>query len=133
MQARTLFWHRRSHDPKFGTGGNVMKLKTNLVILYALSLFLAGMMAVPYAESVEAASSSAAKAVLEFDKSGTKPTKKYRIAYVTECVQNPYCQARLQGLKDAAAKYGFDFKIFLTIFSPSDSDLALSLIIKGSR
>ena len=97
-----------------------MKLKTNLVILYALSLFLAGMMAVPYAESVEAASSSAAKAVLEFDKSGTKPTKKYRIAYVTECVQNPYCQARLQGLKDAAAKYGFDFKIFDANFNPAE-------------
>ena len=98
-----------------------MKLKTNLVISYALSLFLAGMMAVPYAESVEAASSSAAKAVLEFDKTGTKPTKRYRIAYVTECVQNPYCQARLQGLKDAAAKYGFDFKIFDANFNPADN------------
>ena len=44
--------------------------------------------------------SPAAKAVVDYDKSGDKPKKKYRIAYLTECVDNPYCLARLAGLND---------------------------------
>ena len=63
--------------------------------------------------------SHAAKAVVDYDKSGDKPSKKYRIAYLTECVDNPYCLARLAGLKAAAAKYGFEFKIFDANFSPA--------------
>lgn len=63
--------------------------------------------------------SPAAKAVVDYDKSGEKPSKKYRIAYLTECVDNPYCLARLAGLKAAAAKYGFEFKIFDANFSPA--------------
>ena len=65
-------------------------MNTKLVNLCALSIILGGMLALPYSESTEAAS-PAAQAVLDFDKAGTKPTKRYRIAYVTECVQNPYC------------------------------------------
>jgi ABC-type sugar transport system substrate-binding protein len=63
--------------------------------------------------------SPAAKAVVDYDKSGDKPKQKYRIAYLTECVDNPYCLARLAGLKAAAAKYGFEFKIFDANFSPA--------------
>ena len=63
--------------------------------------------------------SAAVKAVVDYDKSGDKPKKKYRIAYLTECVDNPYCLARLAGLKAAAAKYGFEFKIFDANFSPA--------------
>src|SRR5580692_8764745 len=63
--------------------------------------------------------SPAAKAVVDYDKSGAKPTKKYRIAYLTECVDNPYCLARLAGLKAAAAKFGFEYKIFDANFSPA--------------
>ena len=63
--------------------------------------------------------SPAAKAVVDYDKSGEKPKKKYRIAYLTECVDNPYCLARLAGLKAAAQKYGFEFKIFDANFSPA--------------
>jgi ribose transport system substrate-binding protein len=63
--------------------------------------------------------SPAAKAVVDFDKSNAAPTKKYRIAYLTECVDNPYCLARLEGLKTAAKKYGFEFKIFDANFSPA--------------
>src|SRR5258707_896654 len=63
--------------------------------------------------------SPAAKAVVDYDKAFTTPTKKYRIAYLTECVDNPYCLARLEGLKAAAKKYGFDFKIFDANFSPA--------------
>jgi ABC-type sugar transport system substrate-binding protein len=63
--------------------------------------------------------SAAAKAVVDYDKAFTTPTKKYRIAYLTECVDNPYCLARLEGLKTAAKKYGFEFKIFDANFSPA--------------
>jgi len=63
--------------------------------------------------------SPAAKAVVDYDKAFTTPAKKYRIAYLTECVDNPYCLARLEGLKAAAKKYGFDFKIFDANFSPA--------------
>ena len=63
--------------------------------------------------------SAAAKAVVDYDKAFTAPTKKYRIAYLTECVDNPYCLARLEGLKTAAKKYGFEFKIFDANFSPA--------------
>lgn len=63
--------------------------------------------------------SPAVKAVVDYDTAGTVPETKYRIAYLTECVDNPYCLARLAGLKDAAAKYGFEFKIFDANFSPA--------------
>src|ERR1700719_3959756 len=63
--------------------------------------------------------SAAAKAVVDYDKAFTTPAKKYRIAYLTECVDNPYCLARLEGLKAAAKKYGFQFKIFDANFSPA--------------
>jgi ABC-type sugar transport system substrate-binding protein len=63
--------------------------------------------------------SPAVKAVVDYDKSFTTPQKKYRIAYLTECVDNPYCLARLEGLKAAAKKYGFEFKIFDANFSPA--------------
>jgi ABC-type sugar transport system substrate-binding protein len=63
--------------------------------------------------------SAAAKAVVDYDKAFTTPAKKYRIAYLTECVDNPYCLARLEGLKAAAKKYGFEFKIFDANFSPA--------------
>jgi hypothetical protein len=35
--------------------------------------------------------SPAAKAVVDFDKAGVKPSKQYRIGYLTECVDNAYC------------------------------------------
>ena len=65
-------------------------------------------------------SSPAADAVIAFDKAGVKVSKPVRIAYLTECVQNPYCQARLKGITDAAAKFGFEFKVFDANFNPTD-------------
>lgn len=56
--------------------------------------------------------------VLAYDKTGAKPAKKYRIAYLAECTDNPYCQARLRGMQAAAKKYGFDFKVFDAKFTP---------------
>jgi len=63
--------------------------------------------------------SPAAKAVVDFDKADVKPAKHYRIGYLTECVDNAYCLARLAGLKAAAAKYGFTYKIFDANFNPA--------------
>jgi galactofuranose transport system substrate-binding protein len=60
----------------------------------------------------------AVKKVIEFDKAGKKPNKSYKIAYLTECVTNLYCEARLKGLQDASSKYGFTFKIYDPNFNP---------------
>ena len=76
-----------------------------------------GLLATP----VEAGSiSETTQKVLDYDAKGAKPAKNYRIAYLTECISNPYCQARLKGLEDAAAKYGFEFKIFDANFNPAE-------------
>lgn len=86
------------------------------------SLFCFGMLGVLGASALPAMSSEmspAIKSIVEFDKSAAAPSKKYRIGYLTECVDNPYCLARLAGLKDAAAKYGFEFKIFDANFNPA--------------
>ena len=56
--------------------------------------------------------------VLAYDKTGAKPTKQYRVAYLTECINNPYCEARLKGMQAAATKYGFEFKVFDANFNP---------------
>src|ERR1700752_2609706 len=79
----------------------------------------AALVTTPVHKAAAVEMSPAAKAVVDYDKSGDKPGKKYRIAYLTECVDNPYCLARLAGLKAAAAKYGFEFKIFDPNFSPA--------------
>jgi ABC-type sugar transport system substrate-binding protein len=63
-------------------------------------------------------SATATSKVIAFDHTATKPAKKYRIAYLAECTSNPYCQARLRGVKAAAKKYGFEFKVFDANFSP---------------
>lgn len=70
------------------------------------------------ATSKAAVSASVAK-VRAFDRAGAAPAKKYRIAYLTECVNNVYCEARLRGVKDAAKKYGFTFKTFDPNFNPA--------------
>jgi ABC-type sugar transport system substrate-binding protein len=56
--------------------------------------------------------------VLAFDKTGVKPAKKYRIAYLTECINNPYCETRLKGIQAAAKKYGFEYKVLDANFNP---------------
>lgn len=97
------------------------KLKHRFLSLTALAALAAGaILAQPGLHSAAAVEvSPAAKAVVDYDKSGAVPKTKYRIAYLTECVDNPYCLARLAGLKAAAAKYGFEFKIFDANFSPA--------------
>lgn len=53
-----------------------------------------------------------ASALVEFDNASQKADKAYRIAYLTECVDNPYCVQRLNGIKDAVAKFGLELKVF---------------------
>ena len=60
----------------------------------------------------------AMQSVIAYEKSGVMPTKHYKIAYVTECVTNAYCQARMKGLELAAKKYGFEYKTFDSNFNP---------------
>ena len=56
--------------------------------------------------------------VLAWEKTGAKPAKRYRIAYLAECTSNPYCRTRLDGIRAAAKKYGFEFKVFDANFTP---------------
>jgi ABC-type sugar transport system substrate-binding protein len=56
--------------------------------------------------------------VLAYDKTGVRPAKKYRVAYLAECTSNPYCETRLKGIQAAAKKYGFEFKTFDANFNP---------------
>ena len=67
-----------------------------------------------------AQTTAAAQAVIDFDNAGVKASKPYRVAYLTECVQNAYCQARLKGITEAAAKFGVEFKVFDANFNPAD-------------
>jgi ABC-type sugar transport system substrate-binding protein len=53
-----------------------------------------------------------ANAVVAYDKAGAATAKSYTIAYLTECVDNPYCVARLKGIEDASAKYEVTMKVF---------------------
>jgi galactofuranose transport system substrate-binding protein len=93
---------------------------TNLSFLAkAAVVFGAALLAIQSVPLHAAEVSAAVKAVVGYDKSNAKPSKKYRIAYLTECVDNPYCLARLAGLNAAAAKYGFEYKIFDANFSPA--------------
>ena len=66
----------------------------------------------------EAKRQTGTSTVLAFDKTGAKPAKKHRIAYLAECVSNPYCETRLKGMQAAAKKYGFEFKVFDANFNP---------------
>ena len=68
--------------------------------------------------SAETSHGSGAAKVIAFDRTATKPTKTYRIAYLTECLSNPYCQTRLRGMQAAAKKYGFQIKVFDAEFNP---------------
>ena len=77
---------------------------------------LAGLGATPAAADDPVAN---AKKILEFDARNITPSKAYRIGYLSECGQNPYCSARRAGLEAAAQKYGFTYKRFAANFNPA--------------
>ena len=95
------------------------KISTGAFGLATVGLLLAGLLASAQPAAAQNQMSAAAKAVVDYDKSGAMPSKHYRIGYLTECVDNPYCLARLAGLKAAAKRFGFEFKIFDAAFSPA--------------
>jgi galactofuranose transport system substrate-binding protein len=71
--------------------------------------------------SAQAAEISApVRAVLDFDKNGKKLDKSYRVGYLIQCVNNPYCQASVHGMEDAAKKFGFQVKIFDANFTAAE-------------
>lgn len=57
--------------------------------------------------------------IVKFDSQGAKLSGKLRVAYLAQCVENPYCQASLKGMNNAAAKYGFEVKLFNAGFNPA--------------
>jgi ABC-type sugar transport system substrate-binding protein len=80
---------------------------------------LTGVFVVAVTQAVGAESFPATQKVIAYDQSSGKPTKKYSVAYLTECINNPYCETRLNGLKAAAKKYGFTYKIYDANFNPA--------------
>ena len=101
--------------------GNTLRrvLKRPLTTALALGLGVA-LLTVLDATRAEAGSAAEnAKKILEFDARNITPSKAYRIAYLTECGQNPYCSARRAGLEAAAQKYGFTYKRFAANFNPA--------------
>jgi galactofuranose transport system substrate-binding protein len=93
--------------------------RISLKSAFALSLTFVAL-TVGTSNALAAEPSPAAKAVVDYDKAGVKVPKPVRIAYLAECVQNGYCQARLKGIEDAAKKFGFEFKIFDANFNPTE-------------
>ncbi len=70
--------------------------------------------------TVAHAEDSAAAKTIAFDNNGAPFAETMKFAYLTECVQNSYCQQRLRGIEDAAAKFNFEFQIFDANFNPAE-------------
>lgn len=70
--------------------------------------------------AVQAQDTSAVDKIIAFDEAGEKLTEPARIAYLAECAQNAYCQARVHGMEAASEKFGFEFKLFDANFSPAE-------------
>ncbi|WP_424987194.1 sugar ABC transporter substrate-binding protein [Microbulbifer sp. S227A] len=66
------------------------------------------------------AAENAAEKVIAFDETGAPFATTRRFAYLTECVQNAYCQQRLRGMEDAAARFNFEFQTFDANFNPAE-------------
>ncbi|MEC7764973.1 MAG: sugar ABC transporter substrate-binding protein [Pseudomonadota bacterium] len=86
----------------------------------ALHLLAATALMLGVPTAVQAQDPSAVEQILSFDEAGEKLAEPARIAYLAECAQNAYCQARVHGMEAAAEKYGFEFKLFDANFSPAE-------------
>ena len=82
-----------------------------LAVIVLLALGVTGSHAGAPRTTPEASKTNADK-VVEYDRSKPTPRRSYNIAYLTECVDNPYCVARLDGIRDAAKKYGAAVKVY---------------------
>jgi ABC-type sugar transport system substrate-binding protein len=55
---------------------------------------------------------------VEFLESNAKPKEPYKIGYIAECyANNPYCEAKYEGVEAAAKKFGASVKIYDANFS----------------
>ena len=101
--------------------GNIVRhaLKRPLTAALALGVGVALLAALDATRAEAGDAAANAKKILEFDARNITPSKEYRIAYLTECGQNPYCSARRAGLEAAAQKYGFTYKRFAANFNPA--------------
>lgn len=59
---------------------------------------------------------------LAYIQSGQKPGNHPKVAFIDACTSNTYCQAGLQGAKDATARFGMTMKLYDSNFS-SDTEL----------
>ncbi len=59
---------------------------------------------------------------LTYIDSGKNPPNHPKVAFIEACTSNTYCQAGLQGAKDAATKFGMEMKLYDSNFS-SDTEL----------
>ena len=82
---------------------------------------IGGSLSTPDGKMLPRTTSEQAKAnadrVVNFSRTVTELSRTYTISYLTECVDNPYCVARLQGIQDAADKYGMTLKTFDSAWS----------------
>jgi ABC-type sugar transport system substrate-binding protein len=117
---------------RFGRSLEMLTVLATLVTFLAAEGCGAGSGPAASTSAGETAHGSGTAKVLAFDKTGAKPAKKYRIAYLAECTNNPYCQARLKGVAAAAKKYGFEFKLFDANFNPQTQlQLAQDAVAQG--
>jgi ABC-type sugar transport system substrate-binding protein len=58
-------------------------------------------------------------ATIAYMKQPVKTGKTYKIAFLTACTSNAYCQAQIKGAKAAAAHYHFSLKVFDANFTPA--------------
>ncbi|HXV60791.1 MAG TPA: sugar ABC transporter substrate-binding protein [Vicinamibacteria bacterium] len=91
---------------------------------YACAALFALLAFAPLARSqTEETVSEPVRKILAFDARNVATKKEYRIAVLAECpppggLRDRYCQARLEGLRAAAKKYGFEFEIYFANFNP---------------
>lgn len=70
----------------------------------------------------EPSAGSPMEQTLAFIAEGTKLSTPARVAFLTACNSNPYCQAQTKGAEEAAAQFGIDMKLFDANFAP-DAEL----------
>lgn len=84
------------------------------------TLAVAGI-AIPGSAQSPAAATTPEEAVVAFDAAWTTPSDPpLKIAYIVECAnENGYCLTRVKAMDDAAAKYGFTYQTFNSVFNPA--------------
>src|ERR1700722_15727266 len=58
--------------------------------------------------------------MLDFERHAQPSARTYQVAYLSQCVNNPYCKTGLEGVKAAARKFGLNIKVFDAQFNPNE-------------